>query len=52
MLKNPEQEHTLLINERGEYELAAYDLMKDAAGGDVRLRTFVFERCGERYVVY
>ena len=52
MLKNPDQEHILLINEKGEYELVPYDQMKDAVGGNVLLRAFVFERCGARYVVY
>ena len=52
MLKNPDREHILLINEKGEYELVPYDQIKAAAGGDPLLRAFVFERCGASWVTY
>jgi len=47
-LKNTKQEHTLLINEEGEYELVPYDEISTAAN----LSAFVFERRNARYVVY
>ena len=52
MLKNPEQEYTLLIDEAGEYELVPYAHLKTAAGGDPLLRAFLFERRGETWVTY
>jgi len=48
MLKNLDQEHTLLIDERGEYELAPCDAISAPAD----ISAFVFERAGARYVVY
>jgi hypothetical protein len=51
-LRDPDVEHTLLVNEAGEYELAAWSQIERAAGGDVRLRAFVFERRGKVYVAY
>lgn len=51
-LRAPDREHILLIDEQGEYELAEYRHVSDAAGGDMRLRAFVFERRGARYAVY
>ena len=50
ILRNTEQEHTLLINEAGEYELAAYDKIENAFGGDKSVSAFVFERAGKTYV--
>ncbi|MDY3072104.1 MAG: hypothetical protein SOW68_07550 [Eubacteriales bacterium] len=47
-LRDLAQEHTLLINEKGEYELAAYRKI-DAPSG---ISAFVFEREGARWVVY
>ncbi len=41
MLRNPAQEHTLLINERSEYELVPYREVKTR---DENIRVFVFER--------
>lgn len=52
MLKSAKQEHILLINEEGEYELVPYDQIEGAAKGDDRVRAFIFERRGARYVVY
>ncbi|MBE6930217.1 MAG: hypothetical protein E7463_08060 [Ruminococcaceae bacterium] len=51
-LRNTAQEHTLLINEQGAYELAAYDKIEKAAGGDEALSAFVFERNGRSYVTF
>jgi len=51
-LKNPDQEHTLLINEKGEYELVPYTQIENAAKGSGEIRAFVFERNDRNYVVY
>lgn len=48
-LKVADKEHTLLINEKGEYELVEYEEIKEVAGGAVS--AFVFERAGKNYVV-
>ena len=50
-LKDAAQEHILLINEEGEYELVAYDRIQDAAGGDKNLSAYVFERNGKMWAV-
>ncbi len=50
-LKNPKQEHIMLINEEGEYELAAYDRITGAASGNKLVTAYVFERKGKSYVV-
>ncbi|MBQ3573967.1 MAG: hypothetical protein IJA16_05155 [Clostridia bacterium] len=50
-LRNPNQEHILLINENGEYELAAYDEIKGVASGSEDISAYVFERLGKTYVV-
>ncbi len=52
MLQNVEQEHTLLINEKNEFELVPYDQITDVANGNREVRAFSFERDGEWYVVY
>ena len=49
-LKNPDQEHILLVNEKGEFELREYDKI-NAAGGDKNISAFVFERDDKVYVV-
>ena len=51
MLKSATQEHILLINEKGEYELVPYDQIKNAANGDEDVSAFVFERNGKTNVV-
>jgi hypothetical protein len=51
-LRNLEQEHMLLVNENGQRELLPYDQIEDCAGGDDRLRAFVFERGGDPWVVF
>ena len=52
MLQNVEQEHTLLINEKNEFELVPYNQITDVANGNREVRAFSFERDGEWYVVY
>ena len=52
MLKDQRQEHTLLINEQGGYELVPWRHLKTAAGGDARLRVFLFERHGMRWASF
>ena len=47
-LKNPNQEHILLINERGEYELVPYEKIE---GTDENISAFYFERNGKNCVV-
>jgi hypothetical protein len=52
ILRDPEQEHHILINELNELEIVPYEQIKDAAGGDVSVRVFVFERKNRICVVY
>ncbi len=52
MLQDLGQEHILLINGQGEFELLPYDQIKDVAGGSREVRAFVFERKGDSYIVY
>lgn len=51
MLRNPNEEHILLINEQNEYEIVPYKEIKDAAGGDENVRAFAFQRKDKSYVV-
>ncbi|MBE6884210.1 MAG: hypothetical protein E7487_06360 [Ruminococcaceae bacterium] len=50
-LKNTDQEHIMLINEDGEYEMRPYDCIVNAVGGDKRVTAFIFERNNKNYVV-
>ena len=52
MLKNLDQEHILLVNESGEFELLEYERIDEVAGGSRDVRAFVFERKNEIYAVY
>ena len=52
MLRNPDQEHHLLLNEENAPEIVPVDQIRDAAGGDAAVRAFVFERKRNVYVVY
>ncbi len=52
MLRDHDQEHIMLIDENGEYELCPYNKIEGAAGGDERVRAFSFERKGRSYVIY
>jgi hypothetical protein len=51
-LRNLHQEHLLLVNERGEFELVPYEQIEKVAGADKPARAFVFERQGSTWVVY
>jgi hypothetical protein len=51
-LRNLDQEHILLINEEGNFELAPYAQVEKFAGGDPSGRAFVFERGRKVYGVY
>ena len=51
-LKSPTQEHTLLLNGNGEYELVPYEQIRGKAGEDEEISAFIFERNGRNYVVY
>jgi hypothetical protein len=51
-LRNLKQEHTLLINERKEFELAPCKQIEMVAGTDQPGRAFIFERGGKVYVTY
>ena len=51
-LKNVEQEHTLLINEKNKYELVPYDLIERGANGNSALRAYAFERRDRSYVTF
>ncbi len=46
-LRDTDQEHTLLINEAGEYELVPYERIPT---GEERVSAWYFERAGKRYV--
>ena len=48
MLRDLATEHTLLVNEEGEYELVPYHQIETGC----RLRAFVFSRHGESWAVY
>lgn len=52
MLRNIQQEHILLVDEDGQYELQPYDRIDGAAGGSEDMLAFILERKGERIVVY
>ena len=52
MLRDPAQEHTLLVNEAGDAEIVSYEQIASLAGGEPSIRAFVFERKGKVYVVY
>ena len=51
-LRNLQQEHTLLADERGEFVLVPWDQIEDVAGAKVPARAFVFERNRKVYVAY
>jgi hypothetical protein len=51
-LKNLDQEHILLVDEEGGFELQPYNEIKDPADGNPNLRAFIFSRKGRTWVVY
>ncbi len=52
MLQDVEQEHHLLLNEQGQFELVPYEQLTGVAEGSKEIRAFIFQRKGEYYVVY
>jgi len=51
MLKDASTEHTLLINEAGEYELVPYYQVKEVTEANENVYAFTFERGGKAYAV-
>lgn len=51
-LRHLDQEHTLLTNERGNFELVPYRQIEKVAKGNPSVRAFVFKRAKKVYVVY
>jgi len=51
MLKDTSTEHTLLINEKGEYELVPYYQVKEITENNENVYAFTFERCGKSCAV-
>ena len=52
MLRNPDQEFTLLVNEKNEFELVPCDQIKDVANGSREVIAFTFKRNKDLYAVY
>jgi hypothetical protein len=52
MLKNLDQEHTLLLNEKNEFELVPCNQIMNTVKGSREVRAYTFERKGDLYVVY
>jgi hypothetical protein len=50
-LRNTDQEHILLINEEGEYELAEYNRVEGAANGNEDITAYTLTRKGKSYAV-
>jgi hypothetical protein len=51
-LRNLEQEHILLVNEQGQFDLAPCAQIEKVAGADVPARAFVFEYQGSTWAAY
>ena len=51
ILKTPAKEHTIFINEKGEYELIPYSQVNDAFGKCSDMTAFIFEREGRSYAL-
>lgn len=47
-----DQEHILLVDEKGGFELQPCEQLEGAAGGSRDMRAFVFGRSGKTYVVF
>jgi hypothetical protein len=52
MLRNLDQEHILLLNGSGKFELVPYQQIERAAGGNQAVRAFIFERESTVHVVF
>ncbi|HEY3458302.1 MAG TPA: hypothetical protein VGK64_27225 [Bryobacteraceae bacterium] len=51
-LRNLDQEHTLLIDEQGGFELTPYLEIENVGGGKTPARAFIFSRKEKTYVVF
>lgn len=51
-LRNLNQEHILLVDEKDEFELYPYNQINNVANGSREVRAFLFNRSNELYVVY
>ena len=51
-LRNLDQEHTLLLDERGQFMLLPYEQIENVAGAKLPGRAFSFERNGNIWAVY
>ena len=51
-LRNLEQEHTLLVDENGQFVLLPYEQIENVAGTKAPGRAFLFERNGNIWAVY
>jgi hypothetical protein len=51
-LRNLNQEHTLVLNEKDQLELVPYEQIPNVAGAERPIRAFVFQRAGNICVVY
>ncbi len=51
-LKDLDQEHILLIDEKGDFELVPYEQITNIASGNEDIRAFIFERNNKSWVVY
>jgi hypothetical protein len=51
-LRHPDQEFTLLLDERGDFELVPCDRVENASGGCREVIAYTFERQGTAYAVY
>jgi hypothetical protein len=52
MLRNPDQEFTLLLDEHGQFELVACDRVEGAAGNSREVIAYTFERLGAVSAMY
>jgi hypothetical protein len=52
LLRNLKQEHTLVLNEKNQLELVAYEQIANVAGAERPIRAFLFQRAGSIYAVY
>ncbi len=52
MLRDADQEYTLLLNEKNKFELVPYDRITNVANGSKEVIAFTFERHHDLYVVY
>ena len=50
-LRNTAQEHTLIVNEDGKYELVPYNRVAGVAGGNEDITAYTFERNSKSYAV-